>query len=336
MRILVLGGTAWLGRAIAQTAIAAGHEVTCLARGSQVPESATLVNADRDHDDALSAVSAERWDAVVDVAQQPGHVRRAVRDLAEGADRYVLVSSCNVYASLAEHGIDEDAPLNAPLASDAMESPRDYGAAKVACEQAILAGFGPECSVLIRAGLIGGPGDPTDRTSYWPLRFARPSNPDGEVLVPDVPEQPTAMIDVRDCAEWINRLIERTVAGVFNAVGESLSFRKHLDIAQSVASHQGTLARASPEWLTQHAVKQWAGPRSLPLWITEEAMRGVATLSNARARAAGLTLRPLAQTLADTLTWAQEHQIDTTAGAGLSDEDERELLTELDQQRPAA
>lgn len=328
MRILVLGGTARLGGAIVEAALAAGHEVTCVARGPGVPRGAALVNADRDRDDALSAVPAGRWDAVVDVGTHPGHVRRAVRDLAAAADRYVYVSSCNVYASLAEDGIDEDAPLNAPLAADAMDSTDDYGAAKAACEQAVLAGFGREKS-LVRPGLIGGPGDPTGRTAYWPLRFARPAGPEGEVLVPDSPEQPTSVIDVRDLAEWIVRLAEGAAAGSFNAAGDPLPLGRHLGIARAVAAHGGSLVPASPDWLAGHRVAQWAGPRSLPLWISEASVQGIGSLSNARAGAAGLALRPLAETLTDTLSWGRAHRIETVTGAGLCDDDECELLTEL-------
>lgn len=237
MRILLLGGTAWLGRTIAQAAVRAGHEVTCVARSTNVPEGVMLTRVDRDEDQALTALTAQaqaegRWDAVVDVATQPGHVRRAVRDLAAHAERYVYVSSCNAYAALAASGIEESAPLNAPLASDVMASPEEYGAAKVACEDAVLAGFGSERSLIVRPGLIGGPGDPTGRSTYWPLRFARPSNPRGEVLVPEVPGQLTSVIDARDLAAWIIHLLEYAASGVFNAVGDPIPLDIHLATAR--------------------------------------------------------------------------------------------------------
>ena len=334
--MLILGGTGWLGRAAAAAAVAAGHDLTCLARGAEVARGASSVRADRDRDDALAGVAGSRWDAVVDVATQPGHVRRAVRDLEAAAERYLYISSCNAYASLADPGIDESAELNAPLEADELASLDDYGAAKVACEQAVLAGFGAARTVVVRPALIGGPGDPTGRSSYWPLRFAQPSNPEGRVLVPGavaddagpavVSEQPTSLIDVRDLAAWILHLIDSAGSGIFNAAGEPIPMREHVRLARRVAGHDGRMVPAAPAGLLAHGVAQWSGPRSLPLWIEEAEARGINQLSNARARAAGLRLRPLAETLADTLAWGVQQRIDIANGAGLRDDEERELL----------
>jgi 2'-hydroxyisoflavone reductase len=322
MEVLLLGGTAWLGSTIAAAAVRNGHDVTCLARGEAVPDGARLVRADRDHDSALDAVGAQRWDAVIDVARQPGQVRRAVRDLAVAADRYVFVSTVNVYASQKNPGGDEDAALLPPLEADAMGSPDDYGPAKVACEEAVRAGFGVERSAIVRAGLIGGPGDPSGRTTYWPHRFAHPSNPEGAVLVPDAPEVPTALIDVRDLAAWLVRLAAGG-AGTFNALGVASPLSAHLALARSVAAHTGPLVSAPEDWLATHGVAEWSGPRSLPLWLTDRDWYGMNVRSTARARAHGLTLRPLADTLTDAL--AAGH----APGAGLTDADERELLAAL-------
>lgn len=342
MKILLLGGTAWVGHAIAEAAVAEKHDVICLARSSSVPAGARSVRADRDADDALTILSANHWDAVIDVATEPGHVRRAVRDLSAHAERYVFVSSCNVYASLAMEGIHEDAPLFDPLAADTMASPEDYGPAKVAGEQAVLASFGAERAIIVRPGLIGGPADPTGRSTYWPLRFARPSNPQGRVLVPDALEQPSSVIDVRDLAGWLIRLVERKIFGTFNAVGDVTPLGEHLDTAREIAGHTGPIAAATPQWLGAQGVASWMGPRSLPLWIEAPQLRGIGALSNARARHAGLALRPLRQTLAETLTWAAREHVATVAGAGLTDSEERTLLAELDAswrrpgQRPAS
>ena len=133
---------------------------------------------------------------MIDVSRQPGHVRRAVRDLEQVVERYVFVSSGNAYASQEEIGQNEDALRLDPLDADVMASMEDYGAAKVACENAVLAGFGSRRTVIARAGLIGGPGDLSGRSGYWPWRFAHPSGNNGAVLVPDVPDVPTAIIDV--------------------------------------------------------------------------------------------------------------------------------------------
>lgn len=326
MRILVLGGTAWLGRAVVGVAIRRGHHVTCVARGDTVPTGAALVQVDRDDPDALAAVASSMWDAVVDVARQPGHVRRAVHDLEPVAHRFVFVSTASVYASHAEVGADEGATLLAPLRADEMSSPHDYGAAKVACEQAVLDGFGTRRTVIVRPGLIGGPGDPSGRTGYWGLRFARPSNPQGRVLVPDAPELPTALIDVRDLAEWIIRMVEQMSHGTFNAVGDPVPFPEHIETARQVAGHAGSIALAAQDWLIGRGVAEWAGARSLPLWLADRSWYGLATRSNARARAAGLTMRPLSETLADSLRSDLGNAAVPGRHAGLTDEEERELL----------
>lgn len=335
MRMLVLGGTGWLGRRMAFEALEAGHDVTCVARGGAAPAGATLLRADRGRDDALDPLRGSNWDAVVDVSSQPGQVRRAVRDLASTASRYAYVSSCSAYASLARPGIDEDAALNAPLQADTMETMEQYGAAKVAGEQAVLRGFGADRAVILRPGLIGGPGDPTGRSSYWPLRFARPSNDEGDVIVPGVTgeagapavsEQPVSVIDVRDLAAWMVRLLEEGGAGVFNAVADPLPMREYLALAAAASGGRGRARPIPSERLLELGVAQWMGPRSLPLWVEAPEVAGVHRLSNARARAAGLRLRAPAETIADVLTWAESAGIGTVNGAGLSDDEERELL----------
>ncbi|MBN9612702.1 MAG: NAD-dependent epimerase/dehydratase family protein [Actinobacteria bacterium] len=341
MRILVLGGTGWLGRRLAVEAIEVGHEVTCLARGTAAPAGAVaagaaLLRADRDRDDALAVAADSTWDAVVDVSSQPGQVRRAVRDLAPVAERYLYVSSCNAYASLAETGIDEEAELNAPLRSDTMASMEQYGEAKVACEQAVLAGFGAARTVIVRPGLIGGPGDRTGRSSYWPLRFAHPSNTAGLVIVPgtessshlgaSVSEQPVSVIDVRDLASWMLRLLESGGSGVFNATGDPMPMREYLALAAAASGDRGRPVPVPSSRLTELGVEQWMGPRSLPLWIDAPEAAGIHRLSNARAHAAGLRLRTHGETLRDTLTWAAAEEIAVADGAGLSDTEERELL----------
>jgi nucleoside-diphosphate-sugar epimerase len=325
MKILVLGGTAWLGHHIAATAISRGHDVTCLARGSGAPEGARLVNADRDDDDALSILADDRWDAVVDVARQPGHVRRAVRDLEARADRFIFVSTGNVYLSQEAIGVDETAELNAPLHVDHFDSPDDYGPAKVACENAVLDAFGTDRTLIARAGLIGGPDDPTGRTTYWPWRFAHPAV-GGAVLVPDAPDLPTSVIDVRDLAEWLVRCAETGTSGVFNAMGLSTLFPDHIAAARE-AAESDTQAVAAPEgWLLDKGVSEWAGDRSLPLWLSDKTWYGMGARSVSREEAAGLTFRPLVETLRDGL---RSRVAANTQGAGLSDVDERELLQRL-------
>ena len=245
MKILILGGTAWLGHSIAAAALAAGHSVVCLARGNAIPEGADLVNADRARGDALAGVAAGTWDAVVDVAGDPRFVERAVRDLAPAAKRFVFISSLNVYADPSKKGIVEDEPTLPPLPEGEEASQENYGRAKSACEEAGLAGFGRERSTIVRPGLITGPGDPTNRAAYWPLRFAKPSNPRGRVLVPDAFGQAFSVIDARDLAAWIVRLIEAEIGGVFNAVGNVSTLGDWVNTWSRFARRPATPARSS-------------------------------------------------------------------------------------------
>ena len=328
MRVLVLGGTAWLGSYLADAAVQRGHSVTCLARGvsGSVPPGARLVSADRDGPDAYSAVLGTDWDVVVDVSRQPGHVRRAVAALAPVSEFFVFVSSGNVYVDTATPGADETAAVLTPLASDDMDSMERYGEAKVACEQAVVAGFGPQRCLIARAGLIGGPGDTFGRTGYWPLRFTRPAAPDGAVLVPDVPGLTTQVVDVRDLASWLVDAGERRTAGVVDAVGEALPLGEHLAIARAVAEHSGPLVPVDQDWLVAHDVNPWMGERSLPLWLPLPEYAGFMARAGERARAAGLSPRPLHETLADVLAWELAAGPERPRGAGLTDEEERVLV----------
>ncbi|MDM7988938.1 oxidoreductase [Arthrobacter sp. zg-Y877] len=331
MKLLILGGTAWLGHQTAAAAVSAGHEVTCAARGTsgKPPAGAAFLQIDRDADDGLASAADRHWDAVIDVSRQPGQVRRAVRGLRGAADFYVFVSTGNVYASQREWGQDEDAALLAPLTDDVMGSMENYGPAKVACEQAVTEGFGSGSRAIVRSGLIGGPGDTSGRSGYWPLRFAR----GGRVLVPDVPRQPTQLIDVRDLAQWLVQVAEERTAGVFNAVGDTVPFAEHLEAAAAVAGPPGVAAVAVPapaRWLREQDVNEWSGPRSLALWLEDPDWHGMNARSNARARQAGLQLRPLRQTLADTLAWEEAAGVARPRGAGLTQAEESELLALLD------
>ncbi|MBW4041745.1 MAG: oxidoreductase [Acidobacteria bacterium] len=321
MRILVLGGTGWLGRTIAIAAVARGHAVVCLARGGSGPvaEGAVLVRADREHPEAYVVVSDERWDVVVDVARRPDHVRSAIAALA--ADRYVLVSTGNVYADPGTPHQDETATLLDPGAEPA-DPGEAYGMGKVLCERAVLDAFGDR-ALIARAGLIGGPGDASGRSGWWPWRFAHPTGV--AVLVPDAADRPTEVVDVRDLAAWLVRAAEEGIGGVFDAVGQEVPFGEHLATAQAVARFAGGLATAPEGWLAEQGVAEWAGPRSLPLWLADPGWQGFASRDGSRAREVGLVHRPLAETLRDVLAW-ERTQPAHPHGAGLSDAEERDLL----------
>jgi nucleoside-diphosphate-sugar epimerase len=316
--MLVLGGTAWLGRTVAAEAVRRGHDVTCLARGSaEPPAGATFVAGDRDLEDGLAPVADGEWDAVVDVTRHPGHARRAVRDLT--AAHRVLVSTGNVYARFDRIEQDEDSPLRAPLDGDVMTSMEVYGEAKVACESAVRGA--PGTATIVRSGLIGGPGDWSGRTGYWPWRFAHPV---GErVVVPDDLDFPCAVVDVRDLASWLVTVSEQRVDGTYNATGPTTPLRDVLATSALVAASTATALPVGRERLAELGIGAWMGPASLPLWIDDEEWRGFATLATARARAAGLTTRPLEEMLSDTLAF-EETRTEPRA-AGLGDDDERRV-----------
>lgn len=285
--------------------------------------------ADRSLPDAYRVVATEPWDAVIDVASQPGQVRRAVAALAGTSLSYCYISSASVYANTAQSAQDETAPTVAPLDSDIMPTPDTYGRAKVACEQHVLAAFGAERSLIVRAGLIGGPGDPTGRSTYWPTRFARPVAQDGRVLVPDPAGLSAQLINVRDLASWVVTCAEGRRAGTYNAVGHSVALADYFERAREVAGHRGPLVVAAADWLLARGVQAWMGERSLPLWLPMPEYAGFASWRNSAALEAGLDLRPLPDSIADTLAWSLRQQGEPMKGAGLPEDDERALLAEL-------
>jgi 2'-hydroxyisoflavone reductase len=327
MRILVLGGTAWLGSLVVADAVSRGHDVTALARGESgaVPAGARFLRADRTAPGAFDEATGD-WDAVIDVARQPGQVRAAVDALAERTTHWVLVSTSSVYSDPAEIGRDESAATFAPLDADVMGDMSEYGPAKVACERLVLDALGEERSHLARVSLIGGPGDRSGRGAYWPWRFAHPSTVDGRVLVPEA-AHPVQLIDVRDLAAWLVDAAETRAPGTANVGGETFTLAEHLAIARQVAGGRSVPVPVDDAWLEAHEVQPWSGPRSLPLWLPAEAT-GLNSNSTARAEALGLRRRPLSETLADTLAWREAHP-DLQLGAGLTDADELALLAEF-------
>jgi nucleoside-diphosphate-sugar epimerase len=326
VRLLVLGGTAFLGRAVAAAALGRGHDVTCVARGisGSVPDGVRLVRVDRSDADArLGGVEEEDWDGVVDVGRLPGPVGRAARWLAPRTRHAVLVSTGNVYADHSAAGADESTPL-LPARRDGGDDPDAYGAAKVACEEEVLEAFGSDRVLVARAGLIGGPGDVSGRTGYWPWRMAHPAGP--EVLVPDTPDAACQVLDVRDLAAWFVRSVEDRVAGVVDAVGPTHPFRVHLAAAADAADSHPPLVAAGSAWLAERGVAEWMGPRSLPLWLTDPDWAGFTSRRGDAARSLGLTARALEETLRDVLEWEEQRPADAPRRAGLTDEEQRELL----------
>lgn len=325
--VLVLGGTAWLSGEVARVALAAGHTVTCIARGESgtVPAGAELVRGDRVDVAAYAAVADRSWDVVVDVSRQPLHVRTAVDALAGRARHWVFVSTLSVYADDRTPGQDESAPVHEPWAGDGLASPEAYGPAKVACEGILLDAV--PSALIARAGLIVGYGDPSDRFGYWPARFARAAE-DEAVLVPP-PTDPCQVVDVEDLAAWLLRCGLSGVGGVINAAGPVRTLGEVMEACRELTGSRGRPVAAQGEWLSGQGVVPWMGQESLPLWLPLPEYAGHPTRDRSRAVAAGLATRPLEETVRAALRWELELGLDRSRRAGLSPARERELLALL-------
>ncbi len=326
MDILILGGTQWLGRELAKEAIRRGHRVTCLARGEAgvVADGAVLVAADRSQPGAYDLVAEQEWDAVIDVTRQPGFARRAAAALAPHAAHWTFISSGNVYASQNEPGADESAELMPPLEADE-STPETYGEAKSAIEQAYREALGDRL-LVIRPGLIAGPGDASGRSGYWVARAARDDEP---MLVPDILDAPVQAVHVDDLVRFTLDSVDRRLTGAFNVVGDRVTFGAWLERSREIGGHHGEVVAVSPEWLAEQEVAEWSGAESLPLWIIDPEWNAFQDRSNRAAVEAGLALRPLDQLLREVLEWEREQGLDRERGAGLSAARERELLAAL-------
>jgi 2'-hydroxyisoflavone reductase len=324
VNVLILGGTGWLGGEMARLAMAAGHPVTCLARGvsGPVPAGAAHVRADRSVTGAYDAVARHDWDAVVEVSWQPGWVREAVTAVASRAAHWIYVSSGNVYARHDVVGADETADLLEPTAADDVTQDH-YGPAKVACEM-VTREHVNDRALVVRAGLIGGPGDTSGRSGYWVARAAR--EPAGPMLVPDTLAAPTQVVDVRDLAEWLLATAERHLTGTFNAVGPTVPFGEWINLARRTARHQGPVVAVSASWLLDHGVAQYMGSESLPMWMVDRSYAGWSARSGEAAAAAGLRHRLREDMQEDLLRWERTQGLHRQRSCGLSPERESELL----------
>jgi 2'-hydroxyisoflavone reductase len=311
LRLLLIGGPKFVGFALIEAALARGHEVTTFNRGQTNPALfPQLEKLHGDRDGGLSPLEGRTWDAVLDTSGYvPRHVRDSARLLAGAADRYLFVSSISYYADYREPRSETDPaePLDDKPDDRLLTDYSNYGALKALCEQEAERAFGDR-AILVRPGLIVGPNDPTDRFTYWPHRAGR----GGPMLAP--PDQPVQMIDVRDLAGWMIRLVEDGASGPYNATSppRALTFDSMLE-----ACGAADVVQVTDEFLDEHGVEGWS---DLPCWISPGAADFAAfqLVPVDRAVAAGLTFRPLAETAHDVPEW--------TGKAGLTAERESELL----------
>src|SRR5215213_5213329 len=337
MKLLVLGGTAFVGRHLVMAAVERDHEVTLFNRGTHAAEglpAVETIHGDRNRD--LAKLQGRRWDAVVDMCGYlPRAVRAAAEILSDSIDRYIFISSQSAYADVSVPGASERAPLKT-LTSEELEHANAidtsgqpsygtlYGGLKALCERAAEEVM-PGRVLTIRPGLIVGPHDYTDRFTYWVVRVAR----GGEVLAPGRPDRPLQFIDARDLADWTIRMMEQRAAGVYNAnrPPESLTMRDVLEECKSVTESDATFTWVTEEFLRQEKVAAWS---DMPLWLPEEdapQLSGFMFVNCDKALAAGLWHRPLSKTIENTLRWFQTTRAGGQLKAGIDPAQEQSLLT---------
>ena len=327
MDLLILGGTVFLGRALVEAALQRGHRVTLFNRGQSNPglfPDVEQIHGDRKFD--LTPLDGRLWDAAIDPSGYvPRVVRMSAEKLAGAVGHYTFISSLSVYAGFSQLGIDESAPVG-KLEDETVEevNGETYGPLKALCEQEAERAM-PGRALILRPGLIVGPHDPTDRFTYWPHRVAR----GGEVLAPGRPDKVVQFIDVRDLAEWTIRMVEANQTGIFNANGPDymLTMEGTLETCKEVSVSDAIFTWVSDEFLLARKVEPWIG---LPLWIpdTDPDSAGFYAFDCSKAMAAGLTFRPLADTVAATLAWEAPRPEDHAWRAGIPREREAELLEE--------
>lgn len=325
MRLLILGGTVFLGRHLANVAAVRGHTVTIFHRGQTNPDlfpNLETLHGDRDEGQTgLAALEGRTWDAVIDTCGYlPGVVATSAKLLAKSVRQYCFISTISVLSDTATPDQDEDTELAAlPDGASAKElTPPAYGALKALCEQEVTAVYGDRARI-VRPGLIVGPWDPTDRFTYWPRRVAQ----GGSILV-GPPEQRVQFIDVRDLSEWIVRVLEANVGGTWFATGP-----KHpttmADVAMTCQAFTKSFAEfvhVPDDFLLEHDVVPFTG---LPLWLPSKDA-GFLSVDVSRAVADGLVHRPLGETIVDTHNWDITRGTDDPVNAGITMDEEARLI----------
>lgn len=326
MNVLIIGGTRFVGRHIADVLLAHNHAVTLFNRGRSNPDAHTdleQVRGDRATD--LDRIGTRKWDAVIDTSgYTPDVVERSARYFTGLTHRYLFISTISVYDESRTDGPDEDAPLHA-LPSDADPTEftiEHYGALKALCEAVVRSTYRHRASI-VRPGLVAGPYDPTDRFTYWPVRI----DAGGDVLAPVGRSEPLQYIDVRDLAEFCVHLLESDDGGSYNCVTprDTLTFGDLFDACVRVGASNANFIWTGAEFLSNHEVNAWS---DLPLWMPADTVyRNIQRANSARALVRGLRIRPVLDTVRDTLAWARANgKRYGTLSAGLAPEREAQLL----------
>ena len=319
--ILVLGGTGFIGPHLVSLAVARGHTVSIFTRGrrqAELPASVERLIGDRDG--RLDALNGRRWDVVIDdSATNPDWVRASTERLASSG-RYLFTSSTGVYYPYLREGLVETDPVHTD-ARDAKDGSESFGTRKATCESIVTRAFGTR-GLVVRPTYIVGPGDPTDRFTYWPVRLAE----GGDVLAPGRRTDPVQFIDVRDLAAFMLTLVEHDASGLFNAIGPSAPMTIGTFLREAT-----TALRVKPRliWVDDDATLTANGIDGIVPWIhTRGNDLGHTTIRSTRSRKAGLTHRPVDQTVRDTLAWFSALPADRKASAkwALSRDKEREIL----------
>lgn len=333
LRILILGGTGFIGPHHVAYAVARGHRVSVFNRGNnpeRLPDGVEELIGDRNGD--LRALEGREWDAVIDLPTTlPKWIRDAAAVLRDSTQHYTFISTIGVNADFSGETLTEDGPVQQyrgdadPFSLTRLEGPL-YGPLKAISEQEVERQY-PGRALIVRPGLIAGPGDPTDRFSYWPIRMER----GGEVLAPGDPTDPVQFIDARDLAGWVIRNAEARTTGTFNLTGpaQTLTISEMLGAIRGTFSEPMRLTWVPSDFLLRQNVEPWHGASGpLPLWTPTPQVRALMRADISRALATGLTFTPLCETSRDTLEWHHTRSAERKAEmlAGMSAERERELL----------
>ena len=323
MRILVLGGTAFLGRHFVEATLSRGHALTLFNRGITAPglfSGAEQIHGNRDG--GLAALSGRTFDAVVDTSGYLPRVVRQSTDAFSGATgQYLFVSSISIYADVSRIGITEEEATLALSQPDSEDINKDYGALKFLCEEIVRERYG-ERALIVRPGLIVGPHDRSDRFTYWPHRIAQ----GGDVLVPGRPDRRIQFIDVRDLAAWMLRMVEEGRCGTFNADGPEMpcTMGDLMDTCLEVCASGARLHYVPDAFLKQQGVGEWL---EMPLWVEEKPeVAGFFEVDCSRAIATGLSFRSVPETVRDTLAWDRGREGYVYEKTGLAAEREQHLL----------